>query len=85
MGDGGTYYGDLVVRSSIPGLQNKGAKSPVVLPAITLEWIEDQYPRDYWTRVYIDGSATDAVSNGGSAVIQMEEASTWFQQEETSA
>ena len=36
--------------------------------ALTLEMLEEKYPQADWTHVYTDGSAVDAVRNGGSGV-----------------
>ena len=36
--------------------------------ALTLEMLEKKYPQADWTHVYTDGSAEDAVRNGGSGV-----------------
>ena len=38
------------------------------MKALTLEYIQEHFPRDTWTRVYTDGSANKAVRNGGAGV-----------------
>ena len=35
---------------------------------LTLEMLEEKYPKADWTHVYTDGSEEDAVRNGGSDV-----------------
>ena len=35
---------------------------------IRLQMIQDRYPQEAWTYVYTDGSASDAVRNGGDGV-----------------
>ena len=36
--------------------------------ALTLSTIDEQYPESSWIQVYTDGSATEAVRNGGAGV-----------------
>ena len=36
---------------------------------LTLSYIDDLYPQDTWIRIYTDGSATDAIQDGGAASI----------------
>ena len=36
--------------------------------ALTLEMLEEKYLQADWTHIYTDGSANDAVRNGGSGV-----------------
>ena len=37
--------------------------------ALTLAMIDEQYPKEAWIHAYTDGSATDAVRNGGAGVL----------------
>ena len=54
------------VRTEIPGLAAKGTQAPELQKALTLEMIQDCYPKSTWTHVFTDGSAENAVRNGGS-------------------
>src|SRR5579871_269773 len=36
--------------------------------ALPLCFLEDEYPKELWVRVYTDGSAQNAVKNGGAGV-----------------
>ena len=36
---------------------------------LTLSYIDDLYPQDTWIRIYTDGSATDAIQDGGAGSI----------------
>jgi hypothetical protein len=56
------------LQSSIPGLANKDAHSAAVLKALALEMIDQLHPQDSWTQAYTDGSAKDALTDGGSGV-----------------
>ena len=54
------------VRTEIPGLAAKGTQAPELQKALTLEMIQSRYPKSTWTHVFTDGSAENAVRNGGS-------------------
>ena len=54
------------VRTEIPGLAAKGTQAPELQKALTLEMIKSRYPKSTWTHVFTDGSAENAVRNGGS-------------------
>ena len=54
------------VRTEIPGLAAKGTQAPELQKALTLEMIQSCYPKSTWTHVFTDGSAENAVRNGGS-------------------
>ena len=54
------------VRTEIPGLAAKGTQAPELQKALALEMIQSRYPKSTWTHVFIDGSAENAVRNGGS-------------------
>ena len=56
------------IRCTIPGILYKEDQSGPVMKALTLEYIQEHFPRDTWTRVYTDGSADKAVRNGGAGV-----------------
>ena len=54
------------VRTEIPGLAAKGTQAPELQKALTLEMIQSSYPKSTWTHVFTDGSAENAVRNGGN-------------------
>ena len=54
------------VRIEIPGLAAKGTQAPELQKALTLQMIQSRYPKSTWTHVFTDGSAENAVRNGGS-------------------
>ena len=53
---------------SIPGIGKKGEQSDLEVHALASEYLEQKYPKDKWTHAFTDGSATDAVKNGGAGV-----------------
>ena len=52
---------------SVPGIMSRD-QLPAHLKALTQAMVEDRYPPSVWTHVYTDGSAEEAVRNGGSGV-----------------
>ena len=58
----------LDIRTTIPSITSKGDQLLPAQRAITLEYMEQEYPCTTWIRAYTDGSATDATRNGGSGV-----------------
>ena len=55
--------------TEVPGVTSKGDQSDDMLKSLTLELLESTYHPSTWTRVYTDGSADQAVRNGGSGVL----------------
>ena len=56
----------LKIKQTIPGIRKKGDEPSEVQRVLTLELIDREYPRDKWIHVYTDGSAENAIKNGGS-------------------
>ena len=54
------------IRTQIPGVLGKDSKISAVQRALTLEYVDQEYPKDTWILAYTDGSAADAVRAGGS-------------------
>ena len=54
------------VRTEIQGLAAKRTQAPELQKALTLEMIQDRYPKSTWTHVFTDDSAENAVRNRGS-------------------
>ncbi|XP_041357471.1 ribonuclease H1-like [Gigantopelta aegis] len=57
---------DFTTIIDLPGVGNKKEHTVTELKALTLE--DRDYHRDSWTQVYKDGSAENAVKNGGGGV-----------------
>ena len=56
------------IELEVPGLEYRQQQSPPAEKALTLAMLDEQYPCDNWTHIYTDGSADDAVKNGGCGV-----------------
>ena len=56
------------IVTSIPGVERKSTQTDDQRKAFTLEFIDQQYPIQDWTHIYTDGSATEAVRNGGAGI-----------------
>ena len=56
------------IRKDIPGIERKADFSPAALKAITEDFMDRNYNPTQWTRVFTDGSAEEAVRNGGGGV-----------------
>ncbi|KAK7112559.1 hypothetical protein V1264_011998 [Littorina saxatilis] len=57
--------GNLDIQTSVPYLTTKDEQSNATKKALTLAMLEERYPQEVWIQVYTDGSATEAVKNGG--------------------
>ena len=56
------------ICKEIPGIGRKGEQPALVLRTIALDLIDEKYHNAEWTHVYKDGSATEAVKDGGSGI-----------------
>jgi len=56
------------IRLEVPGLGKKGAQSQALQKSLTQEMIHERYPQHSWIHAFTDGSAENAVRNGGSGV-----------------
>ena len=52
----------------VPGITSKSAQTETEQRVLTLLMLNEQYPSSIWTRVFTDGSATEAVKKGGSGI-----------------
>ena len=59
---------DLKIQLEVPDVTTKENHSKEELKCLTLEFLERKYPKETWTHVYTDGSADQAVKNGGAGV-----------------
>ena len=57
------------VCSSIPLLLPGEGSIDATKRALSLAWIDEQYPSESWIHVYTDGSATNAIKDGGAGVL----------------
>ena len=57
------------ILTNIPGVGSRDSQSEDERKALTLEHIAKQYPEQDWTHIYTDGSAEDAVRNGGAGIL----------------
>ena len=56
------------INMKIPGIEDKRLHASEERRGITDAFLNIHYPCDSWTWVYTDGSAEDAVRNGGAGV-----------------
>ena len=56
------------IQTTIPQLATKDKQGNDVKKALTLAMLDEQYPHEAWIRLYTDGSATDAIKNGGACI-----------------
>ena len=61
-------YRNIDICCTVPHLNSKDEANTIIQKALTLEMIDEKYPREAWTHVYTDGSATNAINNGGAGV-----------------
>ena len=57
-----------IIRCTILGIDQKDSQSGPERKSLTLEYLETNYPNESWTHGYTDGSAENAVRNGGAGV-----------------
>ena len=56
------------INMNIPGIEDTRLQTPEERRDIKDAFLNKHYPSDLWTRVYTDGSAGDAIRNGGAGV-----------------
>ena len=56
------------IRTNIPGITVKKDQSNIELKTLTIEEIDKRYSTTTWTHIYTDGSAENAIRNGGCGV-----------------
>ena len=56
------------IRTAVRGVTNKEDQNEIERRAATLSLLDDDYPGESWIRAYTDGSAEEAVRNGGAGV-----------------
>jgi ribonuclease HI len=58
----------ITICTTVPHFTKKDEHSDVSKKALTMAMLDETYPHEAWIRVYTDGSATDAIQNGGAGV-----------------
>ena len=61
--------GEIYIRTSVPQMSSKCDSNSETQRNLTLDMLHQQYPQEAWTRIYTDGSATEATRNGGAGVV----------------
>ena len=59
---------NIIINTSVPDLNSREDTSKEVQKSLTMEMIEETYPKESWTHIYTDGSAVNAIQNGGAGV-----------------
>ena len=59
---------NITICTTVPQLGAKDETSKEIQKSLTLEMIGERYPQEAWTHIYTDGSATNAIRNGGAGV-----------------
>ena len=57
-----------VIKTDIPGILQKDMQTGSERKAITDEFLHNTYPPESWIRIFTDGSAENAVKNGGGGI-----------------
>jgi hypothetical protein len=52
----------------IPGIVDKQSQTSAERKSIAVKYISDNFPQAQWTHAYTDGSARNAIENGGGGV-----------------
>ena len=57
------------VHTTVPSLSDGDTQDNTVKQSLTLAMIAERYPQEAWIHVFTDGSATNAVTNGGAGIL----------------
>ena len=60
---------DIKVHTTVPSLSDGDTQDDTVKQSLTLAMITERYPQEAWIHVFTDGSATNAVTNGGAGIL----------------
>ncbi len=58
----------ITIYTTVPYITTKQEQNSIVLKSMTMSMLEERFPQEAWIRVYTDGSATNATTNGGAGV-----------------
>ena len=61
-------YSTVLISTAVPYVTTGDSQDDTAKRALTLAMLEERYPDEAWIHAYTDGSATDAMSNGGAGV-----------------
>ena len=59
---------EVCIQTEVKGILCKDEQNSIQRKTVTLSLLDEEYPHDLWVRVYTDGSAENAVKNGGAGV-----------------
>ena len=59
---------DFLRPTAVPNVSAGVSQGDTAKRALTLAMMEERFPNESWINAYIDGSTTNAVSNGGAGV-----------------
>ena len=59
---------DIKVHTTVPSLSDGDTQDGTVKQSLTLAMTAERYPQEAWIHVFTDGSATNAVTNGGAGI-----------------
>ena len=60
---------DIKVHTTIPSFSDRDTQDDRVKQSLSLAIIAERYPQEAWIHVFTDGSATNAVNNGGASIL----------------
>ena len=60
---------DIKVHTTVPSLSDGDTQDDTAKQSLTLAMIAERYPQEAWIHVFTDGSATNAVTNGGAGIL----------------
>ena len=60
---------EIQINTTIPQLDQRKELDASIRRSLALVNISENYPPETWTRVYTDGSATKATTDGGAGII----------------
>ena len=60
---------DIKVHTTVPSLSGGDTPDDTVKQSLTLALVAENYPQEAWIHVFTDGSATNAVTNGGAGIL----------------
>ena len=63
------HHGEPAINVNVKCVGPRNTQCDTSKQALTLAMIDEQYPSEAWIHVYTDGSATNAVKNGGAGVL----------------
>ena len=56
------------IVKDIDGISTKRSMSTSLLRCVTQDMLKEKYPSDHWIRAFTDGSASEAIRDGGGGI-----------------